>query len=212
MMSTSIIISLSKDVLNIDAILIGITHIHASCIEHDHTEATFLPPLSYSTILQWWHERFEDVIQGRRYLWVELQPVSSRRAELESPFPDNQQKPITLESHPDETFEVAGLVALSKPTSQTGAFRGEVEKLLVSPNHRQKGIAKRLMAELERLALNKGIWNLLLDTEVGSPAEQVYPRLGYIRVGVVPEYGYSPIKGKFCDEVWFYKDLRKGTL
>lgn len=51
----------------------------------------------------------------------------------------------------------------------------------------------------------------MLDIEIGSPAELVYPRLGYTRMGVVPRYGISPKDGRLVDEVWFYKDLREGT-
>lgn len=130
---------------------------------------------------------------------------------MESPLTDNELKPIFLNDCPDVKFEVAGLVALNKPVTETGPFRGEVEKLLVSPNHRQKGIARRLMAELERVALEEGRWSLTLDTEVGSPAEFVYPKLGYIPIGIVPQHGYSPVKGKLCDELFFYKTLKKQT-
>ena len=95
--------------------------------------------------------------------------------------------------------ELAGYVMLGKPFSHTGPFRGIVEKLLVSPEHRRKGIAKRLMEKLESVAkearrtmLVSGDARMidsslkdcfqLLDTEAGSPAEVIYPRLGYIQV------------------------------
>lgn len=52
--------------------------------------------------------------------------------------------------------ELAGYVALSFPWSETGPFRGSVEKLLVSPEHRQKGVAKRVMLKLEEVAIAKG--------------------------------------------------------
>lgn len=211
-MASPRIIQLSSDLPNIDALIVGITHIHASCIEYDKTEATFLPPLSYTRILQWWHERLNECMTGGRHIWVELQPISSRKAQLESPLKDNELKPIHVESDPDTPYEVAGLVALYKPASETGPFRGEVHKLLVSPNHRQKGVARRLMATLERVALAEGKTNLMLDTEIGSPAERVYPRLGYIEVGRVPNYGYSPVPGKMCDEVWFYKNLTQDNI
>lgn len=45
--------------------------------------------------------------------------------------------------------EVAGYVMLGKPVSQTGLFRGAVEKLLVSPEYCRKGIVRRLMEQLE---------------------------------------------------------------
>lgn len=69
------------------------------------------------------------------------------------------------------------------------------------------------MAELERQAWDRGRWNLMLDTTVGTPAEKVYERLGWTRLGVVPDYGYRPTGNgdevELADEVWFWKDLRK---
>lgn len=110
-----------------------------------------------------------------------------------------------------EDFEVAGVVSLSKPLSETGPFRGIVEKLFTSPMHRRKGVARMVMRELERLARQDRRWSLMLDTEVGSEAEGVYPRLGYTRMGVVETYGISPKTRELVDEVWFWKDLRKSA-
>lgn len=46
---------------------------------------------------------------------------------------------------------VAGVVTLSKPPWETGPFRGIVEKLLVSPSFRGRGVATTLMM-LEEVA------------------------------------------------------------
>jgi hypothetical protein len=48
-----------------------------------------------------------------------------------------------------------------------------------------------------------------LDTEAGSVAEGIYPRLDYTRLGAIPGYGLSPRDGRLVDEVFFYKDLKK---
>lgn len=49
-------------------------------------------------------------------------------------------------------LELAGYVMLGMPVTETGPFRGKVEKLLVAPEHRRKGIANGLMAKLEEVA------------------------------------------------------------
>jgi ribosomal protein S18 acetylase RimI-like enzyme len=41
-------------------------------------------------------------------------------------------------------LELAGYVMLGMPVTETGPFRGKVEKLLVAPEHRRKGIANGL--------------------------------------------------------------------
>ena len=108
------------------------------------------------------------------------------------------------------SLEISGVITLSTPFSQTGPFRGTIEKFFVHPLHRRRGIGRALLTRLENLAWKLGRWNLMLDTEVGSGAESVYERVGYERVGVVREYGYSPEDGRLVDEVWFVKDLRRG--
>ncbi|KAL8879167.1 MAG: hypothetical protein Q9198_003174 [Flavoplaca austrocitrina] len=96
---------------------------------------------------------------------------------------------------------------LSKPQAETGPFRGMVEKLLVSPKWRKKGVGKALMKGLEDVARAKGKTLLMLDTETGSPAEEFYPALGYAKVGIIPNFGISPKDGTLKSETFFYKDL-----
>ena len=93
------------------------------------------------------------------------------------------------------------------PSVETGPFRGEVEKLLVSPRFRKVGVARRVMEKLEEVAKEKGRWNLMLDTTVGSGAESVYHKLGWTSIGVVPKYGIHPLTGELLGEVYFYKNL-----
>ncbi|CAG8972524.1 hypothetical protein HYALB_00001216 [Hymenoscyphus albidus] len=106
---------------------------------------------------------------------------------------------------------VAGIVSLDMPISQTGPFRSMVEKLLVLPEYRNMGVAKRLMTKLEEVALGAGRPLILLDTVTGSPAELVYPKLGYTFVGVIPDYGISPKDGSLGGATLFYMDLRRGN-
>ena len=51
---------------------------------------------------------------------------------------------------------VAGYVVLSMAWSQTGPFRAEVLKLMVHPNFRRRGVARRVMGMLEGVAKEKG--------------------------------------------------------
>lgn len=103
--------------------------------------------------------------------------------------------------------ELAGIVNLVMPVTETGPFRGVVEKLLVSPRYRKMGIAKAMMGKLEDVAREKRRTLLLLDTETGSPAEVVYIRLGYIQVGIIPDYGISPFDKSLKAGTFFYKNL-----
>ena len=59
-------------------------------------------------------------------------------------------------------------------------------------------------AEAVAAALGKTV--LVLDTVVGSTADRLYERLGWTRVGVIPDYALFP-DGSLCDTAVFYKRL-----
>ncbi|OAA47743.1 Acyl-CoA N-acyltransferase [Metarhizium rileyi] len=161
--------------------------IHASCITQDRSIATFLPPLSHEKLLTWWKERIAEVKDGKRLIWILVKEV------------EDGGRP----KGPD----VMGVVMLSTPYSETGAFRGYVEKLLVHRTFRGSGGARSLMGALEEEATNMGRSILLLDTEADSVAEAVFRKLGYVELGRVPGYGMSPA-GELKDGTFFYKQLR----
>ncbi|KAI7322448.1 hypothetical protein KC315_g8819 [Hortaea werneckii] len=169
------------------AIVDQLATIHRDCVLQDGTLATFIPDeqgnLDISKVIKYWSDRSEQVAKGAREIILQ--------------FTDSTQS------------ELAGFVSLDMPSSETGPFRGMVEKMLVSPQHRYKGVARRVMAGLESVAIERGRTVLFLDTVIGSGAEFVYPKLGYKLVGVIPKYGIHPISRELVDEMFFYKDLRE---
>ncbi|KAJ4189679.1 N-acetyltransferase domain-containing protein [Fusarium falciforme] len=161
--------------------------IHASCITHDRTIATFLPPLSHEKLLAWWKERIAEVADGKRLIFILL----------------NESEPGSRPKGSD----VMGVVMLAMPSSETGPFRGVVEKLLVHKTFRGRGGARTLVSALEAEAARRGRTVLLLDTEAGSVAEEVYRKFGYVELGQIPRYGLSPT-GELKDGTFFYKHLQ----
>lgn len=110
--------------------------IHAACVLRDGTLATFLPArkgaemtMDHTKLVEYWLSRSQQVEEGSREIILQ--------------YADNNEA------------GVVGVVSLSMPPSETGPFRSLVEKLLVSPDHRYKGIARRLMEKLEEVALDK---------------------------------------------------------
>jgi GNAT superfamily N-acetyltransferase len=81
-------------------------------------------------MLKWWEARVDEVRTGTRS--------------------------IMFASPDREESMVAGVVMLSKPPSETGPFRGIVEKLLVNPSLRRRGVATTLMLKLEEAAAAEG--------------------------------------------------------
>ena len=93
-------------------------------------------------------------------------------------------------------------VLLSFPPNQP--HRGEIAKLLVHRSARKRGVAQELMARAEQEARAEGKTLLVLDTVTGDPAERLYTRLGWTRVGVIPGYALYP-DGRPCDTTVFWK-------
>ena len=62
------------------------------------------------------------------------------------------------------------------------------------------------MIAAEEQARAAGKTLLVLDTVTGGDAERLYERLGWTRVGVIPNFALFP-DGRFCDTTVFYKQL-----
>ncbi|KAI1634915.1 acetyltransferase [Biscogniauxia mediterranea] len=172
-----------------------IAALHAACISQDQVIATFLPPLHHEKLLGWWKDAIAEAGRGSRLISLLLLDDDESAAAT-----------TTDTSTPPKGTELVGVVTLSMPPSETGAHRGVVEKLFVSPKYRRRGGARTLMAHLEAEALKRGRKLLILDTEAGSTAAQVCPRLGFTQIGMIPAYAVSPAGG-LKDELFYYKQL-----
>jgi GNAT superfamily N-acetyltransferase len=106
-----------------------------------------------------------------------------------------------------EGGEVVGTVQVNLATPPNQPHRGDIAKLLVRGSARRRGIAAQLMEAAECEALAEGKTLLVLDTVTGDPAERLYERLGWTRVGVIPDYALYP-DGRLCATTVFYKQLR----
>jgi GNAT superfamily N-acetyltransferase len=105
-----------------------------------------------------------------------------------------------VEGQPVGTVQV-GLAA--KPNQP---HRGDLMKLVVHRSARGLGLSRKLMEAVEAEAARRGRTLLVLDTATGSEAESIYPRFGWERVGVIPDYALWP-QGGFCDTTLFYKRI-----
>jgi len=83
---------------------------------------------------------------------------------------------------------VVGSVQLVLDTPANQPHRAEVVKLLVHPDCRRQGLARRLMQAVEAAAHAQGRDLLTLDTRSDDHAEPLYLSLGYQVVGRIPGY------------------------
>ena len=95
-------------------------------------------------------------------------------------------------------------VILDQPENQP--HRADIAKMLVHRRARGRGLGAALMRAAEEGARTAGKSLLVLDTATGSDAERLYRRLGWQRVGVVPDYALWP-RGGLCATTFYYRRL-----
>lgn len=102
---------------------------------------------------------------------------------------------------------IVGTVQLDHDTMPNQPHRAEVRKLLVHPDFRRRGIARMLMAEIERQARQLQRSLLTLDTRTGDSAEPLYAALGFETAGVIPGYCLDPFSPRLDATTVMYKRL-----
>lgn len=102
--------------------------------------------------------------------------------------------------------EILGTVQLGIGMMPNQPHRADLKKLLVHRKARGLGLSRLLMDAAEAEAIKHRRHVLVLDTATGSPAETIYEKYGWQRVGVIPKYALMP-DGSYCGSTFFYKSL-----
>ena len=87
------------------------------------------------------------------------------------------------------------------------AHRADIAKVLTSPRARRRGVARRMMAEIEREAAAAGRWLLVLDTRTGDAAERMYAAFGYRSVGAIPEFARHAFAPRYESTTLMWKKI-----
>lgn len=119
-----------------------LARLHIEVIEHDRVAMTFLPPFNFERMVQYWEGLALKSTGAANTLLLCVDSV-----------PDSSSKTNKSDSGPEELI---GCVLLESQQSETRPSVAGVAKLMVSPKHRGKDIARRLMAELEGVAVQEG--------------------------------------------------------
>jgi GNAT superfamily N-acetyltransferase len=113
--------------------------------------------------------------------------------------------PATAEqmSGPDGSFlvisDAAGPVACGG-VKRLDAETAEIKRMYVAETHRDRGVGRRLLAELESECRRLGYRRIRLDTGSDQPSAQaLYESAGY---GLIADYNDNPLAA-----FWFEKDL-----
>jgi GNAT superfamily N-acetyltransferase len=113
---------------------------------------------------------------------------------------------IALTVHPEDMVATVGAFDVASDGTETlvghAALRPfeaslEVKRVIVLPEYRGQGISKRLMAELEVIARERGVTSLILQTgNLQAEAIALYLRIGYTPID---RFGaYEPIPFFLC--------------
>jgi GNAT superfamily N-acetyltransferase len=105
-----------------------------------------------------------------------------------------------------EAGEIVGTVTLDLDTPPNQPHRADVAKLITRKDRRKRGIGTALMHEVEQVARARGRTLLTLDSATKDGAGPLYERLGFTRVGVIPDYALTPF-GEWSGTILYFKRI-----
>jgi acetyltransferase len=106
--------------------------------------------------------------------------------------------------------EIVGMAHIAPSGAANAPHRGEVQRVAVAERARGSGVGRELMAAVEQAALDHGLTLLWLTTHDLSDACAFYEAVGYIKLGVMPDYSYRP-DGTLSPAAFYYKVLRRSS-
>jgi GNAT superfamily N-acetyltransferase len=153
-----------------------LANILCACVDAG-ASVSYLPPLAAEVARTFWKRMAADVAAGTR---------------------------ILLAAWDDAML--AGTVMLEFASAPNQPHRAEVQKLLVDPSARRRGLARALMRRAEQEAQRAGRTLLTLDTRAGDAAENLYRTIGWHEAGRIPGYALNA-EGTPCDTIFFWRHV-----
>jgi GNAT superfamily N-acetyltransferase len=154
----------------------GLAGLLCDCVA-EGSALEFLPPLGLAAARDYWRQRTAEVASGERVLLVAWVDGA-----------------------------LAGSVMLRPERAPDQPHLAEVQKMMVAPSRRRRGVARRLMLGVEAEARLAGRALLTLSGRAGDPAEALYRALGWVEYGRIAGFALNAAGG-FEDEVFFVKRI-----
>ena len=154
----------------------GLADVLIDCVEGG-ASVSFMHPLTRERAVAFWRRVAEGVAAGRRALLV----VEDARG-------------------------LCGTVQLMFDLPENQPHRADLGKMLVHCRARRQGLGAALMRAAEATARECGKTLLVLDAVTGGDAARLYERLGWVRVGDIPDYALFP-QGGLCSTTVYYRNL-----
>src|SRR5438105_38233 len=159
-----------------DAAIDGLIDVLTDCVEGG-ASVSFMLPFARERAEAFWRRVARDVGAGGRALLV---------------------------AEDDEG--ICGTVQLVLDVPENQPHRADLAKMLVHRRARRQGLGAALMRAAETAALECGKTLLVLDAVTDGDAARLYKRLGWVRVGEIPDYALFP-NGGLCSTTVFYRKL-----
>jgi GNAT superfamily N-acetyltransferase len=154
----------------------GLADLLVDCVE-DGASVGFMHPLARQKAVAFWRRVADGVAAGERVLLIA-----------------------------EDTTGIIGTVHLLLALPENQPHRADLTKMLVHPRARRRGLGTALMRAAEDMARDCDRTLLVLDTVTGSDADRLYARLGWVRVGEIPDFALLA-RGGLWGTMVFYKRL-----
>jgi GNAT superfamily N-acetyltransferase len=153
-----------------------LAEILCTCVDAG-ASVSYLPPLAPNVARGFWKRAAADVAAGSRILLAAW-----------------------------DAGVLVGTVMLEFASAPNQPHHAEVQKLLVHPSFRRRGLARALMQRAEQEAQRAGRTLLTLDTRAGDAAEDLYRAMGWHEAGRIPGYALNADRTP-CDTVFFWRQV-----
>jgi len=154
----------------------GLADVLIDCVKGG-ASVSFMHPLTRERAVAFWRRVADGVAAGQRLLLVA-----------------------------EDARGLCGTVQLMLDLPENQPHRADLGKMLVHHRARRQGLGAALMRAAEDAARDCGKTLLVLDAVTGGDAARLYERLGWVRVGDIPDYALLP-RGGLCSTTVYYRHL-----
>jgi GNAT superfamily N-acetyltransferase len=159
-----------------DAQIDGLARLLIDCVDGG-ASVSFMHPLTPERAAAFWRRVAQGVAGGERALLIA-----------------------------EDARGICGTVQLVLAQPENQPHRADLAKMLVHRRARRQGLGAALMRAAEATARECGKTLLVLDAVTDGDAARLYQRLGWVRVGDIPDYALFP-RGGLCSTTVFYRKL-----
>jgi GNAT superfamily N-acetyltransferase len=159
-----------------DAQIDGLARLLIDCVDGG-ASVSFMHPLTPERAAAFWRRVAQGVAGGERALLIA-----------------------------EDARGICGTVQLVLAQPENQPHRADLAKMLVHRRARRQGLGAALMRAAEATARESGKTLLVLDAVTDGDAARLYQRLGWVRVGDIPDYALFP-GGGLCSTTVFYRKL-----